>query len=123
MIDPLHTAAAAFRTAYQAWQIGCEESRSDPDRHHLFRPMVRAREALLAVALQPLTEPAPAAPRPGPDCDDPAKVEERIRGSMHALRATFGGAGEAEREVAARAARLLHELLGWLPTSAAEETP
>lgn len=84
------------------------------------RDQVSARETMQSLknAL------APAAPRGGmPDCDDPAKVEERIRGSMHALRATFGGAGEAEREVAARAARLLHELLGWLPTSAAEETP
>lgn len=60
---------------------------------------------------------APAAPRGGmPDCDDPAKVAARIRESMHALRATFGGANEGEREVAARAARLLHELLGWLPS-------
>lgn len=50
-----------------------------------------------------------------PDSDDPIKVAARIQDSMHALRATFGGAADAERDVAASAARLLHELLGWLP--------
>lgn len=75
-----------------------------------------ARETVQALK----NAPALAAPRGGaPDSDDPVKVEARIRESMHALRATFGGASGAERDVAATAASLLHELLGWLPLATA----
>jgi len=50
--DPLRAAAVAYRAAVQAHERGCAEDRQDPDRHRLYRPMVRAREALLAAALQ-----------------------------------------------------------------------
>lgn len=43
-------AAEAYRAAYQAHERGCAEDRQDPDRHRTHRPMVQAREALLAAA-------------------------------------------------------------------------